>query len=119
MWNVGSKFKLPKSVFYVVKRTAFSDVASAKKFIHQLNIFLIESVLAVQWRHNNAGKLQALLGGYTFYSDDRYAKTTIWHCTMRGKYTKCKARFTTNKDREVIRIQNLKHTHPPASYQYL
>lgn len=81
--------------------------------------FLIKFLVAVYWRFNNAGKWQALLGGYTFYSDDRYAKTILWHCTMRGKSTKCKARFTTNKDREIIRVQNLEHTHPPSSYQYI
>ncbi|XP_045515792.1 protein tramtrack, beta isoform-like isoform X15 [Pieris brassicae] len=62
---------------------------------------------------NQNQKNIAVVDGYCFYPDERHNSSIPWYCS-RSK--KCKARFTTTKDKTIIRKSNFTHTHPPSQF---
>ncbi|XP_053605139.1 protein tramtrack, beta isoform isoform X36 [Plodia interpunctella] len=65
----------------------------------------------VQWVPNQAGKLQAVWHGYTFYCNSSNKNTAYWRCTYGRQ---CKAHFLTTKNMVIIKTQ-LQHTHDPPN----
>lgn len=72
--------------------------------------------ITVTWLKSASGKENALLGGYTFYCATRTTKSLSWLCTSSGGHgRRCKARFSTTPDKDMVRMQT-EHNHPAPLY---
>ncbi|KAI5646702.1 FLYWCH zinc finger domain-containing protein [Phthorimaea operculella] len=63
---------------------------------------------------NHNYKEIAILGGYTFYIQSRSKTSLMWACSS-NRTKKCKARFNTTYDRQMMKM-SLDHTHDPPKF---
>lgn len=75
-------------------------------------LYCISYFHAVQWVRNTSGKQLAVVDGFTYYLGARATNTCAWRCT-KGKL--CRARFTLDKNKKMIRF-NLLHDHPAPTF---
>ncbi|CAG4945895.1 unnamed protein product [Colias eurytheme] len=71
------------------------------------------NILGITFLPTETGKIIALVNGYSFYGDNRRKTRTYWNCS---KSRVCKAKFTTNEERDMFNCI-LEHTHKPPLYE--
>ncbi|CAH0399079.1 unnamed protein product [Chilo suppressalis] len=88
---------------------------SAKDHDHAPPNYIIRNEM--QWIRNSAGKMLALVNGYTYYCNTRKScnrKKDYWRCTRGGS---CKAHFFVSLDPDqIITMSANDHDHAPPNY---